>query len=128
VGSLIGEAFRAEGLAMPRVALTTTDAHLLFRLVESGRFVGHFGDGLLHFYEDRFALKRLPVALAIPPFAVAVIALKNRTISSVPRSWAVRARARKARFIRTSHIGRPGPSQRLPPSSRQLGGKVGGNR
>ena len=83
VGSLITEAFRAEGLAMPRIAVSTTDAHLLFRLVESGRFIGHFGDGLLHFYEDRFALKRLPVALAIPPFAVAVIALKNRTISPV---------------------------------------------
>jgi DNA-binding transcriptional LysR family regulator len=83
VGSLMTEAFRAEGVAMPRVALTTTDAHLLFQLVESGRFVGHFGDGLLNFYEDRFALKRLPVTLAIPPFAVAVIALKNRTVSPV---------------------------------------------
>jgi DNA-binding transcriptional LysR family regulator len=83
IGSLMAEAFRAEGLAMPRVALTTTDAHLLFQLVESGRFVGHFGDGLLHFYEERFAFKRLPITLAIPPFAVAVIALKNRTISPV---------------------------------------------
>jgi DNA-binding transcriptional LysR family regulator len=83
IGSLMAEAFHAEGLAMPRVALTTTDAHLLFQLVESGRFVGHFGDGLLHFYEERFAFKRLPITLAIPPFAVAVIALKNRTISPV---------------------------------------------
>jgi DNA-binding transcriptional LysR family regulator len=83
IGSLMAEAFRAEGLAMPRVAVTTTDAHLLFQLVESGRFVGHFGDGLLHFYEERFAFKRLPITLAIPPFAVAVIALKNRTISPV---------------------------------------------
>jgi DNA-binding transcriptional LysR family regulator len=83
IGSLMAQAFRAEGLAMPRVALTTTDAHLLFQLVESGHFVGHFGDGLLHFYEDRFALRRLPVTLAIPSFAVAVVALKNRTISPV---------------------------------------------
>jgi DNA-binding transcriptional LysR family regulator len=68
---------------MPRIAMTTTTAHLLFRLLESGRFVGHFGDRLLHFYAERFALKRLPVELPIEPFSVAIVALKNRTISPV---------------------------------------------
>ena len=57
----MADAFRANGLEMPRIAVTTTTAHLLFQLLESGRFVGHFGDGLLHFYADRFALKRLPI-------------------------------------------------------------------
>jgi len=50
VGSLMADAFRASSLEMPRIAVTTTTAHLLFQLLESGRFVGHFGDGLLHFY------------------------------------------------------------------------------
>ena len=62
--------------------LTTTTANLL-PVVESGRFVGHFGDGLLHFYADRFALKRLPIELPIQPFAVAIVTMKNRTISPV---------------------------------------------
>ena len=83
VGSLMADAFRASGLKMPRIAVTTTTAHLLFQLLESGRFVGHFGDGLLHFYAKRFALKKLPIELPIPPFGVAIIALKNRTISPV---------------------------------------------
>ncbi len=83
VGSLVADAFRASGLGMPRIALTTTTAHLLFQLLESGRFIGHFGDGLLHFYANRFALKRLPVELPIPPFSVAIVAVKNRTISPV---------------------------------------------
>jgi len=83
VGSLMADAFRANGLEMPRIAVTTTTAHLLFQLLESGRFVGHFGDGLLHFYADRFALKRLPIDLPVQPFGVAIIALKNRTISPV---------------------------------------------
>jgi hypothetical protein len=52
-------------------------------LLESGHFVGHFGNGLLHFYTNRFALKRLPIELPIQPFLVAVITLKNRTISPV---------------------------------------------
>jgi DNA-binding transcriptional LysR family regulator len=83
VGSLMADAFRANGLEMPRIAVTTTTAHLLFQLLESGQFVGHFGDGLLHFYADRFALKRLPIDLPVQPFGVAIIALKNRTISPV---------------------------------------------
>jgi DNA-binding transcriptional LysR family regulator len=83
VGSLMADAFLASGLKMPRIAVTTTTAHLLFQLLESGRFVGHFGDRLLHFYANRFALKKLPVELPIPPFAVAIVTLKNRTISPV---------------------------------------------
>jgi DNA-binding transcriptional LysR family regulator len=83
VGSLMADAFRASGLEMPRVAVTTTTAHLLFQLLESGRFVGHFGDGLLHFYANRFALKKLPIELPIQPFAVAIVTIKNRTISPV---------------------------------------------
>jgi DNA-binding transcriptional LysR family regulator len=61
IGSLIAEAFHTSGLPMPRIAMTTTTAHLLFRMLESGRFVGHFGDRLLQFYTDRFALKTLPI-------------------------------------------------------------------
>jgi DNA-binding transcriptional LysR family regulator len=83
IGSLMAEAFRVSGLEMPRIAVTTTTAHLLFKLLESGRFVGHFGDGLLNFYADRFALKKLPIELPIAPFAVAIITLKNRTVSPV---------------------------------------------
>jgi DNA-binding transcriptional LysR family regulator len=83
VGSLMADAFLASGLKMPRIAVTTTTAHLLFQLLESGCFVGHFGDRLLHFYASRFALKKLPVELPIQPFAVAIVTLKNRTISPV---------------------------------------------
>jgi DNA-binding transcriptional LysR family regulator len=83
VGPLMAEAFHANGLAMPRIAVTTTTAHLLFQLLESGRFVGHFGDGLMHFYTNRFAIKKLPIELPIQPFQVAIVALKNRTISPV---------------------------------------------
>lgn len=43
VGSLAADAFRSSGLQVPRIAVTTTTAHLLFQLLESGRFVGHFG-------------------------------------------------------------------------------------
>jgi DNA-binding transcriptional LysR family regulator len=70
-------------LPKPRVAVTATTTHLLFQLLESGRFIGHFGDGLLQFHEKRFALKMLPIDLPVAPFAIAVVTLKNRTISPV---------------------------------------------
>jgi hypothetical protein len=63
--------------------VVTTTAPIFLQLIESGRFVGHFGDGLLRFYTDRFAVKSLPIELRIPPFSVAIVTLKNRTISPV---------------------------------------------
>jgi DNA-binding transcriptional LysR family regulator len=83
IGALVTDAFVANGLPAPRIAVTATTAHLLFQLLESGRFVGHFGERLLHFYMNRFALKKLPVELPAEPFSVAVVTLKNRTISPV---------------------------------------------
>jgi DNA-binding transcriptional LysR family regulator len=83
IGSLVTDAFGASGLPAPRIALTTTSAHLLFQLLESGRYVGHFGERLLHFYTNRFALKKLPVELPTKPFSVGVVTLKNRTMSPV---------------------------------------------
>jgi DNA-binding transcriptional LysR family regulator len=103
VGSLVAEAVRASGLAMPRVAVTTTTAHLLFQLLETGRYVGHFGDGLLHFYAGRFALKKLPIELPVAPFAVAIVALKNRTISPVAQLFIDCAREVAKPLMRQAH-------------------------
>jgi DNA-binding transcriptional LysR family regulator len=103
VGSMVADAVRASGLAMPRVAVTTTTAHLLFQLLETGRYVGHFGDGLLHFYAGRFALKRLPIELPVEPFAVAIVALKNRTISPVAQVFIDCAREVAKPLARQSH-------------------------
>jgi DNA-binding transcriptional LysR family regulator len=105
VGSLMTDAFRASGLAMPRIAVTTTNAHLLFQLLESGRFVGHFGDGLLHFCANRFALKKLPIELPIQPFAVAIIALKNRTISPVAQLFIDCAREVAKPLVKRHSVG-----------------------
>jgi DNA-binding transcriptional LysR family regulator len=83
LGSQMSDVFPASGLAKPRIAVTTTTAHLLFQLLETGRFVGHFGDGLLYFFAKRFAVKKLPIELPLAPFTIAIITLKNRTISPV---------------------------------------------
>jgi DNA-binding transcriptional LysR family regulator len=83
VGSLVTDAFGATGLPMPRIAVTATTAHRLFQLLETGRFVGHFGERLLHFYTNRFSLKTLPVQLPIKPFAVSIVTVRKRAVSPV---------------------------------------------
>src|SRR5260370_36295754 len=93
---------------MPRIAMTTTTAHLLFQLLESGRFVGHFGDRLLQFYTNRFTLKRLPIELPIEPFSVAVVTLKNRTIGPVAQLFVDCARDVAASLVRRQSKEMPG--------------------
>jgi DNA-binding transcriptional LysR family regulator len=83
IGSQVSDVFPLSGLKRPRIAVTTTTAHLLFQLLETGRFIGHFGEKLLYFFAARFAVKKLPIELPIAPFAVAIVTLKNRTISPV---------------------------------------------
>jgi DNA-binding transcriptional LysR family regulator len=113
IGSLMADAFRASGLEMPRIAVTTTTAHLLFQLLESGRFIGHFGDGLLHFYANRFALKKLPIELPIAPFTVAIMTPKNRTISPVAQLFVDTAR----------EVVRPLAKRQSRPAADHAGGK-----
>jgi len=85
IGSLLTEAFNASDLKAPRIALTTTTSTLLMQLLETGRFVGHFGEGLLHFFATRFAVKALPIKLPIDPFAIAIVQPKYRSLGPLAR-------------------------------------------
>jgi hypothetical protein len=50
-------------------------------------------DSLLNFfYAKRFPIKRLPVELPIPPFSIAIAAVRNRTISPVAQLFIDSAR------------------------------------
>lgn len=93
IGGLVTDAFAASALRPPRIAVTTTSPHLLFALLESGRFVGHFGERLLDFFTPRFALRKLALELPAKPFAVAVVLMKNRTVSPVAQLFIDAARA-----------------------------------
>jgi DNA-binding transcriptional LysR family regulator len=76
-------AFRAQGLAAPRIGLKTLSTHLRANLVGSGKFIAPFPNTVFSFYAERFALKALPVALPIWPWPVVILTLKNRTLSPV---------------------------------------------
>ena len=80
---VIPQAFALRGLAPPRVALKTFSIHLRLHLLVTGRFVSALPASVLRLHRDRFALKELPIELPRSPYGVAIVTLRNRTLSPV---------------------------------------------
>jgi DNA-binding transcriptional LysR family regulator len=78
---IVSEAFRARGLNIPRISLMTLSVHLRTNMVASGNFIATFPSSVVRLYGDRFSLKVLPVDLPVRPWPVAIVTLKNRTLS-----------------------------------------------
>jgi DNA-binding transcriptional LysR family regulator len=73
----IAEAFRARGLAMPKIAVETLSVPLRTHLVASGRFIGAMPRSLA----SQSPVKILPVELPVRPWPFAIFTLKDRTLS-----------------------------------------------
>jgi DNA-binding transcriptional LysR family regulator len=81
-GSATANLFRESGLKMPRTPLTTLSIHLCCRLAATGRFVTLLPSSIVRFSGRDLSLKMLPVKLPPrPPVQVAIVTLKNRTLS-----------------------------------------------
>jgi DNA-binding transcriptional LysR family regulator len=78
---LMEHAFRASGLAMPHIAVAQYGTQLQTALVGTGRFMTILPGSFLRFNGKRLGLKILPIDLPIPPRAVGLVTLKNRTLS-----------------------------------------------
>lgn len=87
IGSLLYEPFRAIGLKPPHMAVSSVlSPHAVVRLLEGGRLLTVMADSLMnHFFAGRFAIKKLAVELPCPEFHVAVVTVRNRTISPLAR-------------------------------------------
>jgi DNA-binding transcriptional LysR family regulator len=77
------DAFRAFGLAMPEGSLVTLSVQLRTNLLAGGRYLTAVPNSLLALNVGAASLKRLQIDLPVPPFAVTVVTLKNRTLSPV---------------------------------------------
>jgi DNA-binding transcriptional LysR family regulator len=82
-GELIVEAFRARGLDLPRATLVTASVPVRNALLASGRFLSIVPGSVFRFPASKPGLKRLPIDLPTTRTPVAVITLKNRTLSPV---------------------------------------------
>jgi DNA-binding transcriptional LysR family regulator len=95
IGSLLIDAFRAKGLAPPRLTVSSVMSPLVVaRLLENDRFISVISDSLLNFfYADRLSIKPLPIKLQCPTFGVAVVRMKGRTVSPVAHLFTEHAQA-----------------------------------
>jgi DNA-binding transcriptional LysR family regulator len=81
--SLVEEAFRAHGLEVPKPSVVSFTYHLRNSLVAMGRYLTVFPGSMLHFNAAGLPLKALPIDLPIRPRPVAIVKLKNGTLSPV---------------------------------------------
>lgn len=84
-GSLVKDAFQASGLTLPQPKIVSYSLHLRNRLLSTGRYLTVMPRSLLRFTDMPASLKELPVKLPIKPRHVAIVALKDRTLSPVAK-------------------------------------------
>ena len=90
---LLTEAFRARGIAMPRLSITTMSVALPANLLSAGPYIATLPRSVMHLHGERFGLKMLPVDLPIRPWPVTLLTLKNRTLTPVVERFIECARA-----------------------------------
>jgi len=76
------QAFAAKGLEMPKPRLVSYAMDLRVKLPVRGQFITGVASSVLRGSDGR-ALKKLPVDLPVWPWRVAILTLKNRTLSPV---------------------------------------------
>jgi DNA-binding transcriptional LysR family regulator len=93
VNALITEAFRAQGLDVPQERVSASSIPLRNHLLATGRFLTVLPDSVVRYNAKRWSLKALPVDLEVEPRSVAIVTLKNRTVSPVVRLFVEHVRA-----------------------------------
>jgi DNA-binding transcriptional LysR family regulator len=91
-GSLIGRAFHAGGLEVPRTCVSVHSIQMQNALLATGRFITILPETMMHFSAQRLGLKPLRVELPIEPTPVAIVTLKNRELPPVGKLFIERAR------------------------------------
>jgi DNA-binding transcriptional LysR family regulator len=86
------QAFRAAGMGIPRKTVTTISIYLQLGLLGTPRFLTMFPGSLMQFSSDRFAIRKLPIDLAIEPMSNGIVTLKGRTMSPATRLFIQMAR------------------------------------
>jgi len=103
-GSLIAKAFQACDLGYPRKGVTVHSNQMQTALLATGRFLTFLPETMLRFSAERLQLKILPVNLAIPPWPVGIVTLKNRMLSPVTQLFIDCARAVAKENFKSSQV------------------------
>jgi DNA-binding transcriptional LysR family regulator len=92
IGALALEAFRGSGLEPPRTAVITESASLRSRLVATGRFLTMLPRFAIMPVNHNPLLKALPIRLPNTGRTVAIVTLRNRTLSPLAELFIETAR------------------------------------
>ncbi len=92
-GTLQAGAFRAYGLAPPRATVWTASPSLRSELLATGRFLTVLTGFSLRLPRRRLTLAALPVELSKTRMPIAIITLKNRSLSPLAQLFIERVRA-----------------------------------
>lgn len=92
ISSLVEEAFRRNGLEVPRGRVASLSMHLRTHLLATGNFLTVMPNTMFRFNAEQWSLKALPIDLGIRSRQVGVITLKHRTLSPVVELFIEHAR------------------------------------
>jgi len=89
----MAQAFSAQGLELPRAAVTSFSAAIRTQLVATGRFLTILPGSMLRANAERWELKALPIKLDALSLPVAIFKLRHRTASPVVEKFIEHVRA-----------------------------------
>jgi DNA-binding transcriptional LysR family regulator len=92
-GMVVSEAFKAHGLEAPSAKVIGGSLVLRNQLLATGRFLTMLPKSVLRYHAEQWSLKVLPIDLRIKPRPIAIVTLKNRTLSPVVELFAEHFRA-----------------------------------
>jgi DNA-binding transcriptional LysR family regulator len=102
VSALISEAFKAKGLQVPQKRTNASSLLLRNRLLATGRYISVLPEFVLRHNAKQWSLKALPIELGLTPRSIAIVTLKNRTVSPVVQLFIEHLRAvAKTMFARS---------------------------
>ncbi len=93
IRNLITEAFQSHGLNSPQERVSASSMLLRNQLLATGRYLTVLPESVLRRNAKQWSLKALPVDLGMKPMSVAIITLKNRTVSPVVQLFIEQVRA-----------------------------------
>jgi DNA-binding transcriptional LysR family regulator len=92
-GSLVADAFRAAGLAPPRLTIATTSHNMRNELLATGRYLTVVPGFSVRLPRKHPVFRVLPVALPKTRMPIVIITLKNRSLSPLAQLFIQRVRA-----------------------------------
>ena len=89
----ITKAFNAQGLEVPRERMSAGSYLMRIHLLATGRFLSVLANSVLRYNAKQWSLKALPIDFDVNPLPIAVVTLKNRTVSPAVQLFVEHLRA-----------------------------------